>query len=30
VPYPQQPFPDIDGLSPPKARWALALDLLDA
>lgn len=30
VPYPQQPFADIDGLSPPKARWALALELLDA
>ena len=29
VPYPQQPFADIDGLSPPKARWALALDLLE-
>ncbi len=30
VPYPAQPFADIDGLSPAKARWALALDLLGA
>ncbi len=30
VPYPSQPFPDIDGLAPAKARWALALDLLEA
>jgi L-asparaginase len=28
VPYPAQPFADIDGLSPAKARWALALNLL--
>lgn len=30
VPYPAQPFADIDGLAPAKARWALALDLLGA
>lgn len=30
VPYPAQPFADLDGLAPAKARWALALDLLDA
>lgn len=30
VPYPAQPFADIDGLSPAKARWALALSLLGA
>ncbi len=29
VPYAAQPFADIDGLSPAKARWALALDLLE-
>lgn len=29
VPYPAQPFADIDGLAPAKARWALALDLLE-
>lgn len=28
VPYPAQPFVALDGLSPVKARWALALDLL--
>lgn len=28
VPYPAQPFAALDGLSPVKARWALALDLL--
>lgn len=30
VRYPSQPFADIHGLSPAKARWALALDLLEA
>ncbi len=30
VPYPAQPFADIDGLAPAKARWALVLDLLGA
>jgi L-asparaginase len=30
VPYPAQPFADLDGLAPAKARWALALELLDA
>jgi len=30
VPYATQPFPALDGLSPAKARWALALDLLEA
>ncbi|MBX3610234.1 MAG: asparaginase [Hydrogenophaga sp.] len=29
VPYATQPFPQLDGLSPAKARWALTLDLLD-
>lgn len=30
VPSAGQAFPSLDGLSPPKARWALALDLLEA
>jgi L-asparaginase len=30
VPYPAQPFADIEGLSPAKARWALTLNLLGA
>lgn len=29
VAYASQPFAALDGLSPVKARWALALDLLD-